>query len=208
VVLSSPQPVPRGADDLVLDIPADTLRQRPDVRAAEWQLRAAFARVAQAQAARLPSLSLSLTLGWGAATLGAFSDSAALTRTLLASVSGSLFDGGAALSQVRAQQAAQEQRYETWFATVLLALQEVEDSLAALRGDRTRALHLGVAAAAAGKAAQWALDSYRSGLVDYQRVLETQRSQLATQDNLATAEASFSANQVRLYKALGGGWSP
>jgi NodT family efflux transporter outer membrane factor (OMF) lipoprotein len=198
--------LPRAADDLVVGIPAETLRQRPDIRAAEWQLRAAAARVSQAQAARLPSLSLGFTLGLGAATLSAFGDSAALTRSLLASIALPLLDGGARSAQVRAQQAAQEQLHESWRAAVLRALQEVEDALAALQGDRLRTLHLGYAATAAGKAAQWALQSYRSGLVDYQRVLETQRSLLATQDNLASAEASFSANQVRLYKALGGGW--
>jgi outer membrane protein, multidrug efflux system len=205
-LLSPVAKLPRAADDLVLAIPVDTLRQRPDVRAAEWQLQAAASRVAQAEAARLPSFRLAGTLGLAAGTLGALGEGAALTRSLLASLALPLFDGGSARAQVRLQQAAHTQAHEAWRASVLRALQEVEDTLAALQGDRERSLSLGLAVQAAAKAAQLALQSYRSGLVDYQRVLETQRNQLATQDSLANAEASFSGNQVRLFKVLGGGW--
>jgi outer membrane protein, multidrug efflux system len=199
--------LPQVNDDLVLAIPADTLRQRPDVRAAEWSLRAAAARVDQAWAASLPSFSLGGTWGLGAATWVGLGSGAAVIRSVLASAAVPIFDGGAARAQVRAQQADHEKAHVAWRLTLLSALQEVEDALEALRGDRERSVYLAHAADAAGKAVQLALQSYQSGLVDYQRVLETQRNQLATQDSLASAEASLSANQVRLYKALGGGWS-
>jgi outer membrane protein, multidrug efflux system len=205
-LLTPVAPLPRAADGLGLGIPARTLRQRPDVQAAEWQLRAATARIGQAEAARLPSFSIGGSLDLGAATLGALGDGASLTRSLLASIAMPLFDAGAGRAQVRAQHAARDQAQEAWRATVLLALQEVEDGLAALRGDRERVSRLDLAAQAAARAAELASQSYGSGLVDYQRVLETQRNQLSTQDSLASAQASFSANQVRLYKALGGGW--
>jgi NodT family efflux transporter outer membrane factor (OMF) lipoprotein len=207
-VLVAAGPVPQAADDLALSFPAETLRQRPDVRATEYQVTAAVARVAQADAARLPNFSLSGSLGLNAATIGALSGGGAVVSTLLASVSMPLFDGGALRAQVRAQQAALDQSYLAYQAAVLTALKDVEDALVALRGDRERLLRLQQAAEAAGNAALMARQRYGSGLVDFQIVLETQRTQLNTQDSVASASADLSADHVRLYKALGGGWRP
>ncbi len=207
-VLKGSSPVPEATDDLALGIPAETLRQRPDVRAAEYQVTAALARVAQADSARMPNFRLGGSLGLNALTLSALTNSASLVTTLLASVSMPVFDGGAARAQVRAQQAALEQAGMAYQAAVLTALREVEDALVALRGDRERLLRLRNATDAAGNAALLARQRYSSGLVDFQTVLETQRTQLNTQDGVAGASADLAADQVRLYKALGGGWRP
>ena len=207
-LLSAAGPVPQAADGLALAIPADTLRQRADVRAAEWQVSAAASRVRQADAARLPNFTLGGSLGLGALTLGGLGNSAALVGSLLGSVSAPLFDAGAGRAQVAAQQAALDQQVATYRATVLAALQEVEDALVALAGDRERQRRLQAAADAASNAALLARQRYSGGLVDFQTVLETQRTQLSTQDNLATAGADLASRHVRLYKALGGGWQP
>ncbi|WP_310732231.1 efflux transporter outer membrane subunit [Ideonella sp. A 288] len=198
--------LPRAADPLPLGIPADTLRQRPDVRAAEDQVRAAMARVSQADAARRPSFRLGGSIGLSALTLGALTDSAALVASLLASAAVPIVDGGAGLAQVRAQRAALDQAAAAWQAAVLTALQEVEDALAALRGGRERLLRLQRAADSATSAASLARQRYDSGLADFQVVLDTQRTQLGAQDSMAGARADLGAAQVRLFKALGGGW--
>jgi NodT family efflux transporter outer membrane factor (OMF) lipoprotein len=200
-------PIPSASADLALSIPAETLRQRPDVRAAEYQVNAALARVSQANAARAPNFRLGGSLGLNALTVGALGHGASLLSSVLASIAMPLFDGGALRAQVRAQQAALVQARGSYQATVLLALQEVEDALVALRGDRERLLHLQAAAEAAGNAALMAQQRYGSGLVDFQVVLETQRTQLNTQDGVAGARADLGADHVRLYKALGGGWN-
>ncbi len=207
-VLAAIVPVPQAADGLVLSIPAETLRQRPDVRAAEQQVAAAIARVAQADAARLPNFKLGGSLGLNALTLGSLTNGASVVSALLASVSMPVFDGGALRAQVRAQQAALDQAGAAYQAAVLTALKDVEDALIALRGDRERLLRLQHAAEAAGNAALMARQRFSSGLVDFQTVLETQRTQLNTQDSVASAGADLSADHVRLYKALGGGWRP
>ena len=106
--LAAPQAVPQPSLALALDIPADTLRQRPDVRVAQERVQAALARVSQADAARYPSLRLSGSLGLRALTLGALGDSASLVHSLLGSVAVPLFDGGATQAQVQVQQAALE----------------------------------------------------------------------------------------------------
>ena len=206
--LAAAGPVPAAPEDLALAFPADTLRQRADVRAAGFQWNAARARVSQAEAARWPGFSLGGSLGLSALTLGSLADGASFAGAVLGSVTGSLFYGGAARAQVGAQQAALEQSLQSYRAAVLVALGEVEDALVALRSDRERLARLKEAADAATNAATLARHQYASGLVDFQTVLQTQRTQLGAQDDVAGASADVSSDHVRLYKALGGGWAP
>ncbi len=130
-----------------------------------------------------------------------------MVNALLGSVSVPLFDGGAASAQVRAQEAALEQARASYQSVVLTALQDVEDALVALRGDRARLVRLQSAAIAAGNADLLAQNRYSSGLIDFQIVLQTQRALLTAQDSVASTSADVSADHVRLYKALGGGWN-
>jgi multidrug efflux system outer membrane protein len=206
-LLAESQPVPQAAISLVQSIPAQTLRQRPDVRAAEHRISAALARVSVAQAARYPGFSISGSLGLNALTLGALTNGASVVNSLLGGVSVPLFDGGAAKSQVLAQEAALEQARASYQAVMLTALKDVEDALVALKGDRTRQIHLQGAATAAGNADLLAQQRFKSGLIDFQTVLQTQRTLLTAQDSVASASADISADHVRLYKALGGGWN-
>ncbi|WP_084690636.1 efflux transporter outer membrane subunit [Comamonas granuli] len=204
--LAAPGPVPLPSEAVLLDIPADTLRQRPDVRAAQERVQAALARVSQADAARYPSLRLSGSLGLRALTLGALGDGASVVQTLLGSLAVPVFDGGAAQARVDVQQEALEQARSAYQSAVLAALQEVEDALAVLQGERARLARLQEAAQAADQAALLAGQRYASGLIDFAAVLETQRTLLATQDAVAVSQASLGTGHVRLYKALGGGW--
>lgn len=204
--LAPPGTVPQARGAMVLRIPADTLRQRADVRAAEHQVSAALARVAQADAARYPSFSLSGNLGVDASTLGSLGQRTSVLGALLAATQLPLLDGGAARAQIRAQQAALAQARLAYQGVVLTALREVEDALAVLQGDQLRLQSLGKAAEAATRAADLANQRYRSGLVDFQVVLTTQRTQLVAQDSLATVRADIGNDHVRLFKALGGGW--
>lgn len=200
-------PVPTVSADLALAFPAETLRQRADVRAAEWRVRAAAARLQQADAARYPSFQLSGSLGLSALALGSLTSGSSVVSALLGSVSVPVLDGGAARAQVRAQDAALAQAQASYRAVVLGALKEVEDALVALQNDRERQATLDVAAQAASNAALLARQRYSSGLIDFQTVLETQRTLLSTQDSVAGARADIAADHVRLYKALGGGWT-
>lgn len=197
--------VPRPAATLAVSLPADTLRQRPDVRAAGLRVDAARARVDEARAARYPSLRLSGSLGLSALTLGALG-SAGVAGSLLAGVGLPLFDGGARAAQVEVRDAALEQAYHEYGAAVLAALGEVENALTALRTARDSLASLDRAAEAAASADALAGQRYASGLVDFQVVLDTQRTRLDAEDAVASAAAQFAASHVQLYKALGGGW--
>lgn len=205
--LSTAAPVPQAPPELALAMPAETLRQRPDVRTAEHRVSAALARVAAADAARYPSFRLSGSLGLNALTLGALTNGASVASSLLASVSVPLFDGGAARAQVRSQEAALEQARLGYQAAVLTALKDVEDALVSLQGNRERLARLQAASAAAANAELLARQRYESGLIDFRAVLDTQRTLLSTLDGVASTQATLSADMVRLYKALGGGWT-
>lgn len=199
-------PIPQPSAELTLAIPAQVLRQRPDVQAAELAAEAAASRVAQAGAQRLPDASLRASVAWNALTLGSLGGSGA-AAALIASLGAPLFDGGLRSAQWQAQQAQFEAAQAAYRASVLTALQEVEDTLAALSGARQRVAALQRAADAANNAALLARDRYTSGLADFQTVLETQRTLLGTQDSLASTQTDLAAQHVRLYKALGGGWT-
>jgi multidrug efflux system outer membrane protein len=192
--------------DLVLAIPAATLRQRPDVRAAEAQVAASAALVSAADAARLPDFSLGGTLGLNALSAAALPTGASVVASLLARITAPLFDGGAANARVAERQAQLEQAGAAYAGIVLAALKDVEDQLVALENQRRRLASLRIAAAAASNAALLAGQRYRSGLVDFQVVLETERSSLNTRAAVATSTTDLLADHVRLYKALGGGW--
>ena len=200
--------IPRGPDTLAVSFPAETLRQRPDVRAAEYQVSAAMARVTQADAARYPSFNIGGALGLAAVTLGSLTSGSSVLTSLLANVTVPIFEGGALLAQVRAQQAELEQAHSAYQAAVLQALRDVEDALVALKGDRDRLSHLQLASESAANAALLARQRYSTGLVDFQTVLDTLRTQLTTQEGVASATTDLGNDYVRLYKALGGGWTP
>jgi len=187
-------------------IPADSLRQRADVRAAEERISAAIAGVDEAKKARLPRFKLGGSLGMTALTLTGFSNGAAVASQILGAVAMPLLDGGASKAKVRVQQAVLEQQRASYQSTVLRALKEVEDALIALRNDRERLGYLEQATDSANNAAWLALSSYNSGLADYQTVLQTQRTLLVTQVSLANVQTDLSSGHVRLIKAMGGGW--
>jgi NodT family efflux transporter outer membrane factor (OMF) lipoprotein len=205
-LLAAAQAVPQAADSSASVIPADTLRQRADVRAAEHRIQAALSRVDAADTARYPSFKLGGGLSLSSLTLAGLTNGATLAGSLLSSVSVPLFDAGAGKAQVLAQEAALEQARASYQATVLTALKEVEDALVALQGDRERLQSLQQAATAAENAAALANNRYQTGLIDFQTILQTQRTLLSAQDSVASVQIDLSSDHVRLIKALGGGW--
>ncbi|MBW8370946.1 MAG: efflux transporter outer membrane subunit [Thiobacillus sp.] len=199
--------LPAVPAQIAVGIPADTLRQRPDVRAAERKLAAETARVGVAEAARYPSFTLSGSIGLEALTLGALGNGGA-TSSLLAGITSPVFNAGRLRAQVEIQDAVREQAQVSYEQAVLTALQEVENALVALARNRERVEALAIAAESARNAAELARQRYSAGLIDFQSVLDTERSVLSAEDSLASARADGVLALIRLYKALGGGWSP
>lgn len=206
--LSEVRPLPGVPAHMAAGIPADTLRQRPDVRAAELSLRAEIARTAERAADREPSLNLGGSLGWQAFDAAALGGSGSLVRSLAASLAATLFDGGRIRARFAAQDAVREQALVAYEKAILTALEDVENALVAYAAGRERVATRQRAAAAARNAAQLARTQYQAGLVDFQKVLDTDRTRLTAEDGLATAEGDLLTAVIKLYKALGGGWRP
>lgn len=187
-------------------IPADVLRQRPDLIVAERSLAAETARVGQKLAQRFPSLNLGASFGWQAYSLGGLGAAGSLARSVSGSLAGTLFDAGRLKSAVDIQTAVQQEALAAYEAAVLGALEEVENALTAYASGRERVDARRAAAASAREAASLSRNLYKAGLTDFQKVLETERTRLTAEDNLALAEAAMRTNLIKLYKALGGGW--
>lgn len=204
--LAEEKPLPSVPASVATGIPADVLRQRPDLIAAERTLAAETARVGQKLAQRFPSLNLSGSFGWQAYSFAALGGAGTLTRALSGTLAATLFDGGRLRSQVEVQNAIQEQALLSYQSSVLSALEEVENALKSYAAARERVDARRAAAESARNAAELSRNLYQSGLADFQQVLETQRTQLTAEDNLASADATLRTSLITLYKALGGGW--
>lgn len=200
--------IPAVPDSIALGIPADTLRQRPDLRAAERRLAAETARIGQQEAQRFPSLSIGGSIGVESLTLDSLLEREAIVGRLVARLAATLFDGGRLRSQVELQSAVRERTLRNYEAAVLTALEDVENALSQLANARARRAALADAADAARNAALYAEHRYSAGITDFQTVLDTQRTLLSAEDNLKSTEAEQAAALIRLYKALGGGWDP
>ncbi len=206
--LARPAKMPQIPKRVIAPIPADTLRQRPDVRAAERKLAAETARVGVAEAERYPSFTLSGSLGLEALSLGALTGGGAAAQTLLGSIAAPVFDAGRIRQQIAIQTAVQEQALVNYESTVLAALEEAENALAALAHTRQRQVNLQNATNAARLAALLARHRYTAGVTDFQTVLDTERTVLTLEDSLTASEAEHVSALIQLYKALGGGWPP
>ena len=202
--LEAAAPIPAAPTDIATGIPADSLRQRPDVRGAERTLAAATARIGVAQAALYPSLRISGNIGTSALSLGGLTD--VITAGLFGGISQMIFDGGRTRSQIRAQQASADGAFAAYRQTVLSALEDVENGLVRLDASRTRVTELQIALDAANNAAILARSQYRAGLSDFQTLLQTEQSLLSARDSVASTRADEALAVVQLYRALGGGW--
>jgi NodT family efflux transporter outer membrane factor (OMF) lipoprotein len=207
-LLATPAPVPVTPLSLAVGVPADVLRQRPDVRRAERQLAAQTARVGVATAAQYPNFSLLGSIGWEALSAGDLFTPAVRGTTIGANLAQPIFNAGRIRQTIAVQNALQEQALATYESTLLTALQDVEDALVAYAQEQQSRDALRAGAQAAQNAATLALDQYTSGLVDFQVVLETQRALLLLQEQLVISSGQVTADLIRIYKALGGGWTP
>jgi NodT family efflux transporter outer membrane factor (OMF) lipoprotein len=192
---------------LAIGIPADVLRNRPDVRRAERELAAQSARIGMATADLYPRLTLGGSIGFETLKMNASPTSQTWSSNVGPGITWAIFRAGAIRENIEVQSASQEQYLIAYEAAVLNALEEVENALVAYAEEQNRRDTLQEAAQAAQKAVELAKYKYQSGLTDFNNVLEAQRSLLTFQDQLAQSNGTVASNLVRLYKALGGGWA-
>ena len=204
--LATAKPIPVAGGQLLNNIPANAIRQRPDIRAAEYKVTAAALRVGEAKANLYPSFNLSGSFGLSSLSLADFLDTSSLVRSLAASISAPLFDGGRLKQQVEAKDAAREQAVASYQKAVLGALQDVANTFSTLQALRQQQPLLAKNVELARSADKLAQLSYDAGTDDFQSVLDAQRAVLSAQESLLSAQADNTQAIISLYKAVGGAW--
>ena len=198
--------IPQAELDLIVDIPADLLRRRPDVRAAEMQLAAQSALIGVSVADLYPSISLLGSFGLSATSLS--SSARTLTWGIGPSLVWNVFDYGRLRNTVRVQDARFQELYEQYQDAVLRAAREVDDAAVGFARTREQIPLLAESVKAAQRSLNIATLQYREGLTDFQRVLDSQRTFFSQQELLVSTQGSLMLNLVAIYKAIGGGWEP
>jgi NodT family efflux transporter outer membrane factor (OMF) lipoprotein len=201
-----PGGIPTAPPDVVVGIPADLLRRRPDVRAAERQLAAQCALIGVAQTQFYPAISITGSYGYAAQNLGHLFEPAALTGSVGPTFQWNLLNYGRILNNVRLQDSKFQELLATYQQSVLTANQDVENGLVTfLRGQvRTRLQQESVDNAK--KAVQIALVQYKAGTVDFTTVTQVEQTLVQQEDTLAQAQGEIVSGLIQVYRALGGGW--
>jgi multidrug efflux system outer membrane protein len=209
--LEKAEPIPVPPSQTAVGIPAETVCRRPDVRQAERKLAAQTARVGAATADLYPKFALGGSIGVEALSFNKLARNLSTSDSWVLSggprISWAIFDAGAIRQNIKVQSALHEQALIQYESTILGALEEVENALVAYMDERSKLDNLRQAERAAQTAVELAQHKYESGLTDFSDVLEAQRSLLSFQDQTAQSNGTVTSNLVRLYKALGGGWT-
>ena len=199
--------VPACPPEIAVGVPADVLRRRPDIRRAERKLAAQTARIGVATADLYPKFSLTGSIGFESLDLDRLLLTGSRSYSFGPRVTWPVFKAGSIRSNIEVQSALQEQLLNQYESAVLNALREVENQLTAYVEEQNRKQSLSEARQAAIRAVDLSQSQYKAGLSDYTGVLDAQRSLLSFEDNLIQCEGNITSSLVRLYKALGGGWT-
>jgi NodT family efflux transporter outer membrane factor (OMF) lipoprotein len=188
-------------------IPAEVLRQRPDVRAAEKNIDAKAAMVGARVADWLPRFFVTGQFGYASENFQDLFNNNHMYWQVAPSVQWNIFSGTTLSGNIQAAKAGLEEAINNYNNTVLTALQEVDDAMTHYRHASAEVVAMQKAFDQAEITNQLAIDLYKKGLIDFQNVLDAQRSLLQYEDNLVVAKSSVSLSLVQLYRALGGEWN-
>ena len=210
-VLAGSSGIPAAPPDVIVGIPADLLRRRPDVRSAELQAAAQSAQIGAAKGDLFPIFSLNGSLVFVSTDFGKFKLSDMFrwgSRSIQAgpSVQWNILNYGQITNNVRVQDAAFQELVIAYQNTVLSAQRDVEDNVIAFLRAQDRAQLLAQSVTSAKVALDIAVMQYREGITDFTTVLTSQNAVLAQQDSLASTLGNISTSLVGIYRALGGGW--
>ncbi len=211
--------IPAAPPEVVVSIPAELMRRRPDIQLAEYQIATQTPLIGASKAELYPAFQLAGSIGLATSTsrntnaggtngssFGDLFDSDSLEFFGGPSFNWNLFNYGRIKNRVRTEDALLQQLVVNYTETVLRAHQEVEDSLVGYLRKQQEAGYLLDSVKASQRSVDLSIIQYREGLIDYQRVLDSQRFLTTEQDIWTTTRGDAILNLVALYKALGGGW--
>jgi len=204
--LRDPQPIPALPPLVAIGNPAELLRRRPDVRAAERNLAAATASIGVAVADLFPRVTFNGAIGVSAETISGLGKAGSDYRSFGPAISWEALDYGHVRSRIKAAGAVADAQMAQYQKTVLTSLEETENALVDFGRTRSRQEFLAESVKASQAAANLAHIQYDNGATDFLTVLDAERVMLESQDQLAQTETQTAIALVAVYKSLGGGW--
>ncbi|MEE4114466.1 MAG: efflux transporter outer membrane subunit [Desulfobacteraceae bacterium] len=214
-MLSGPSEIPVAAEGVIVDLPNNLLRRRPDIRLTELRIAAQSPQIGIAKADLYPHFTLFGTIGWrssdatsvaGENSLGDIFSQKSLFWSAGPGFNWDILNYGRIRNRVRVEDARLQQLVVAYKNAVLNAQREVEDAMVAYTQGKDEEALLKESVAAARRSVSISSLQYKEGLVDYQRVLDSQRFLAVQADRLTEVSGQVSSSLVALYKALGGGW--
>ena len=202
--LTTSVPIPRPPENITVSMPANLLRQRPDIRQAERELAAQTAQIGVATSELYPRFFLFGDFGFEG-TSDIF-DYDKRGWSFGPTFRWNIFDGGRVRNFIRAEDARTEQALVRYERTVLNALEEVENSMISYAEESKRSGFLKDSVEAARESVDLVKTLYITGLTDFQNVLDMERSLFEQQDDFASSKGIVIQNLIRIYRSLGGGW--
>ena len=205
--LSDIRSIPKPPDDIGVGVPADLIRQRPDIRSAERRLASQTAQIGVATALLYPQFTLFGDLLFESArgSLSGIFTAGNISWSYGPSFTWNIFDGDRIRSNIRFEEAVADEAYFDYRQTVLEALEDVENSMVAYVQECERRDKLYDSVAAAKESVNLVTTLYRTGLVDFQNVLDMERSLFEQQDEFESSQGTVTTNLINIYRALGGG---
>jgi NodT family efflux transporter outer membrane factor (OMF) lipoprotein len=202
----SPGTIPQPPQEVVLGIPAELLRRRPDVRQAEREAAAQSARIGIAEAEFYPHIAITGTIGVQAENASQLFESNSLASSIGPGFHWNILNYGRIKNNVNAEDARFQQAVINYRDVVLRANEEVEDGIIGYLTEQDRLRALDMSTRAAARSVDIALQQYQRGIISYQPLLDSQRALVFQQDASTESRGLVAADLVAIYKALGGGW--
>ena len=200
-----PRSIPQPASLFGAGVPADLLRHRPDIRAAERDVAAAAARIGVATADLYPQLTLTGSINVDTRMANNWFTPASIAHAVGPQFSWNILNFGRIRGNIAVQEARLQQAIARFQQRVLQGVVEVENSLTGYHEARQRVIHLTRAVESAEDALRISRMQYDRGITPFVNVLDAQRQLLIAQDQLVQARGRVIVNLIKLYKALGGG---
>ena len=205
-LLDSAAPLPSYVEAVAVGIPANLLRRRPDIRAAELSVASKASLLGAAKREWFPEFYLNGSIGFASNNLDKLARERSMSWEIAPTMTWNLFSGGERVYATQEAKAELEQSIIAFNSTVLTAIQEVDNAMKLYKNSILTINTLKETVRQGEETLSLSLELYKQGLTEFQNVLDAQRSLLSFQDNLVQTQGYSLVSLVQLYKALGGGW--
>ena len=205
-VLRIPAPIPDYLRIVSIGIPANLLRQRPDIRAAERTVASNAASVGASRSDYLPKFYLKGSIGFAARDMDDFFNHKSLTYQIAPTLNWTLFQGTQRIQALQGAKAKLDESIRQYNQTVLTAVQEVDNAMTGYTNSLKQIVALREVVVQGETTLRLSLDLYKRGLTTFQNVLDALRSVLSYQNSLVSAQGGSLSYLIQLYRSVGGGW--